>query len=232
MINLPALYRTFLIQSGDGQGTAFAVDLDGRQYLITAKHVVREIQAGSEVQIFGKKHVNVHRVEKVVMPPHRGSDVIALVLSVQVAAGHQPTPTQQDLILSQQVYFLGYPFGKQPQIKLPDNPDFPIPFVKSGVVSAFEQSDERGPTFFIDGQANPGFSGGPVVFVHQNMRRIAGVVYGQITTKEPVLNLDGSDTGLSMPSDAGLILAFTIDPIIKVLQADPCGFLLPAGDHG
>jgi hypothetical protein len=43
--------RVFLIKARSMTGTAFAIEVDGRQYLITAKHVVREIENGEVIQI-------------------------------------------------------------------------------------------------------------------------------------------------------------------------------------
>lgn len=55
-----------------------------------------------------------------------------------------------------------------------------IPFLKSGIVSALDDRDPEAGILYLDGQNNPGFSGGPIVFWHSASRgfRVAGVVRG------------------------------------------------------
>ena len=61
----------------------------------------------------------------------------------------------------QQVYILGFPHGHDSG-GAEINRGLPIPFVKSGVISAFAFGDVK--KIYIDTHANEGFSGGPVVF--------------------------------------------------------------------
>ena len=46
MITSNVIHRTFHIRYRNGTGTAFAIDRDGRQYLITARHLVEGVAAG------------------------------------------------------------------------------------------------------------------------------------------------------------------------------------------
>lgn len=45
------LLRVLLIQTQSGQGSGFTLDVDGRQYLITAKHVVDSIKDKGTISI-------------------------------------------------------------------------------------------------------------------------------------------------------------------------------------
>jgi len=240
VIDQPCLYRVFLIRFGNSVGSAFAIDVDGKQYLVTAKHVVPRINDGDEIEIFFKERFNRAPIRVVECEP-KDVDAIVFALPMQIASGDCPEPNAANLILSQDIYFLGFPFGWRPKTKLLDNPDFPIPYVKKGIVSSLEEFESAGPTFYIDGQSNPGFSGGPAIFQLQaqgsSSFRIAGVIHGQVATEEPVIDpgpgrdpKTGVDprieTGLITQSDAGLVLVYGIQSVIAAIKKKPIGFVI------
>jgi len=49
------LRRVMVIRAGDKAGTAFTIEVDGRQYLITARHVVADLKAEDTVQYLKNK---------------------------------------------------------------------------------------------------------------------------------------------------------------------------------
>ena len=49
------IQRTLKIRRGESQGTAFTIDRAGRQYLVTARHVVDGIVCRGRVSIFGMR---------------------------------------------------------------------------------------------------------------------------------------------------------------------------------
>ena len=166
-----SLRRTLLIANTDrtGIGTAFTVDRDGRQYIVTAHHVVRGIADGETIAVrrnrmWGEYHVRVVGLDE--------------AADVAVLAHDEPlTPPELSLDLltegyfvSQPVRFLGFPFGwDSGQERL--NNGFPIPFVKGGIISAF--IDE---SIFVDAHGNKGFSGGPLIVAPQPGSTTPGVI--------------------------------------------------------
>ena len=227
MINLASLYRTFLIRFRNGIGSAFAIDVEGKQYLITAKHVVFGINDGDQIKIFFHNKMNSVRVRVAKCDPD-GADIIVLALPSLVAKGDQPEPDPGGIILSQDVFFLGFPFAWRPNLKMPDNSPFPLPFVKKGALAAMDFTQDLGSILYIDGQSNAGFSGGPVIFKEEGSGRlkIAGVIHGSVATVEPVTDKGGA-TGLNIESDAGLIQAFGLKPALDAIARNPIGFPLP-----
>ena len=203
---------------------AFAIDIEGRQYLVTAKHVVEGIQSGDAILIASLKGQHALSVTVIPVEP-AGADSIVLVLPELIAKGDQPEPDMAGLAISQDVFFLGFPFAWTPKMKTLDTP-FPLPFVKGGVVSALENQPHTGPTFFIDGQSNIGFSGGPVIFddvgVGEQKLKIAGIVHGNVAVEEPVSDI-GGDTGLHVMGDAGLIKVFGLRPVLAAIEKNPIG---------
>ena len=55
MITSNVIQRTFHILGGEATGTAFAIDRDNRQYLITARHVVKDFTSSSTIGIFHER---------------------------------------------------------------------------------------------------------------------------------------------------------------------------------
>ena len=43
-VSFNVFYRVLMIRTSNGQGTGFTLDVDGRQYVVTAKHMVAGLQ--------------------------------------------------------------------------------------------------------------------------------------------------------------------------------------------
>jgi hypothetical protein len=54
MITANVFRRTFFIKFGQFTGTAFTVDAENKQYLVTARHVCEAIKNGDSIGIFHK----------------------------------------------------------------------------------------------------------------------------------------------------------------------------------
>ena len=52
MVSENVIQRTFNIRRGESQGTAFTIDRAGRQYLVTARHVVESIVPGENISVW------------------------------------------------------------------------------------------------------------------------------------------------------------------------------------
>ncbi len=52
MLPMEIVDRVFHIAVGEAKGTAFSLDIDDRQYLVTAKHMVQNIDGPTTIQIF------------------------------------------------------------------------------------------------------------------------------------------------------------------------------------
>ena len=160
MITNNVIQRTFRIGCGIKSGTAFAIDRGGKQYLVTALHVVRGITSGDKIAIFHDKQWKNTPVD-VVGLGRNDVDVAVLSCPIRLAPPHPMEASGAGLIYGQSIYFLGFPFGWDGGAEN-INREFPVPFVKAGIVSAVIPGN---PTrIYIDGHGNKGFSGGPVLF--------------------------------------------------------------------
>lgn len=151
--------RTFHVRSGAKSGTAFCVDVDNKQYLVSALHVVEEAASTALLEVWSSNAWKAFNVNLVGYDSIADVAVFALMQRMTTAAN---IPLGSDgCITGQAIFFLGYPlgirgYGVQPQ-------GFPIATVKRGVVSLNIPTDLR--DFYISASVNPGFSGGPVFFL-------------------------------------------------------------------
>ena len=129
-----------------------------------------------------------------------------------------------ELYLSQDAYFLGFPYGIHADVgEL--NANFPIPLVKKACVSMLSLAQGTEKYILLDGHNNPGFSGGPVIYsVGGNPRdvRVAAVISGYRFEWDQVYEGE-SQTPLSFKYNTGIIVAYSIDHATELIQANPIG---------
>ena len=143
------------------------------------------------------------------------------------------------LTLSQNVYFMGFPFGLSMEGRSL-NDGFPLPFVKQGICSAIIAPSKDYSVVFVDGFNNPGFSGGPIVFVDSSTKqlKVAGVVRGfrhqedKVLRKVPKKEKKQGDeyelieTDMVVQSNSGLVIGFSIKSAVDVILKNPIGPLV------
>ena len=235
MITTNVIQRTFHIRCGKRSGTAFAIDRGGKQYLATALHVVEGINSGDEIAIFRDKQWKKSLVD-VVGLGQNDVDVAVLSCPIRLAPPHPMEAHSAGLIYGQSIYFLGFPFGWDGGAEY-INRDFPVPFVKAGIVSAVVPGN---PTrIYIDGHGNKGFSGGPVLFAPngqpQNQLQVAGIVANYPTPlKAPIVDKSGTpimndhnEPVAFFQENPGFVVAMDIRHATDLIDANPVGFQLP-----
>ena len=219
------LLRTFRIAHGGQTGTCFTVDVDDRQYLVTAKHLVESVDGLCMVQIF--QHGTWKNLQTELVGHGAGSNDVTVLAPVTQLSGRYPLhATTVGLALGEDVLFLGFPYGLANEIGELSN-YFPVPLVKKGIVSALQY--EGAEVLLLDGHNNPGFSGGPVVYKSTTDRlgsmTVVGVVSGYLRTSEPVYD-SGEESKLSYSYNTGIVKAHYIEDAIDLIHANPIGFKL------
>jgi hypothetical protein len=151
-------------------------------------------------------------------------DICVLAPPHTISPSVEIDPTTRKITLGQDVYFLGFPYGLQSEVgELNDG--FPFPLVKKACVSMLSLNGRGARYFLLDGVNNPGFSGGPVVFSppgNGEAACIAGVVAGYRFAWDSVY-LDGKATELTVPSNTGIIMAYSIEHALEMIRANPGG---------
>lgn len=150
--------RTFLIKFKNDYGTAFTIEVNNRQYLITARHVVEGIGDKGTIFIF---HDSVWKPleVKVIYCDEKDIDIVVLIPPFQLSPTLEIKTTNTGAMIGQDVYFLGFPYEWYSDFGFKNK--FPFPFVKKGILSAVQIKPD---VLYLDGNSNRGFSGGPVVF--------------------------------------------------------------------
>ena len=220
MITSNVIHRVFHLKYGKGTGTCFAIDYEGKQYLVTAKHVIAELKDNDTVEIYNKSKWATAQVK--VIGHHKTADVS--VFSIDTLLGvHKMEPNSDGIIYGQDTYFLGFPYRLQDEKGSQINRNFPIPLVKKATLSCIT-SDDTGKYFLLDGINNPGFSGGPVVFKEPNKQdfKVAAIISGYRFSEEPTYHKN-QETPISVRANTGIIIAYTIENAIGLIKANPLG---------
>ena len=202
---------------GTSAGTCFSIDIDKKQYLVTAKHVVANLKDGDVIELF---HENQWKGYPIRLIGHSGlADVTVISLINVVIEGHELPATTKDMAYGQDIYFLGFPYGFQTEVgEL--NRGFPLPLVKKGIASTI--TTKKVPQhFLIDGHNNSGFSGGPVVFCPpgSNNFQVGGVISGYHPEYD-----DSSGQRQAIPNtNSGIIVAYDILNALELIKTNPQG---------
>lgn len=221
MVTSNVIQRTFRIKVHDSCGTGFTIDVDNKQYIVTAKHIVSMLEGRADIEIF---HDNMWKKIQVTVVGHCDGDIDISVLTTnkQISPKHPLEASSAGMVYGQDVYFLGFPYQGYSMGQM--NRDFPIPFVKKAIVSCF--GVENG-IYYLDGHNIPGFSGGPVIFKRNNSReyQVCSIISGYKYAKAPVFYNDEA-THLESRVNTGIIVTYGIKHAIDLIKANPIGFQL------
>lgn len=174
----------------DATATAFTIDVDGREYLITAKHVVAGLKDRDQIDIY--KNDNWLPITVTIFRCDEPVDIAVLVPPQQLTVNFDLPFDNLNFQMGQEAYFLGFPYGFN-QTSSGVNGPYPFAMVKRGTISAMLPIDRAKSVTMIllDGYNNPGFSGGPIVYRDFSqsgyVMKVAGVVSGFIPEVVPVL---------------------------------------------
>jgi len=225
MITSNIIHRVLYIRHDSSSATAFLLDVDERQYIVTARHAVETITDTGIIEIFSK---GIWEPNPVRLVGHAASDRDISVLALQrqlVPKDLTLDATSKGVIYGQDAFFLGFPYGILGKFMFGEH-GHPLPLVKKATVSLFKTSE----VFLLDGHNNPGFSGGPVVFKDHgtNEFKVFAVISGYQSVEESVL-AGGQQVyavdkhALVVPSNTGIIVAWAIDFAVDLAKSNPIG---------
>ena len=186
----------------EATATAFTVDVDGREYLITAKHVVQGLRNRDKIDVFmdggwTSLAVDIFRCDDPI-------DIVVIVPPHQLTVNFELPVDTSGVFDGQDAYFLGFPYGIQASGSGVNGP-YPMAMVKRGTLSGEVVLDagKKAILVFLDGYNNPGFSGAPIVYRDLNQGgvvfKLVGVVSGFIPEVVPVMK----EHPIASPANAG-----------------------------
>lgn len=177
IITSECLCRTLFFKIGDACGTCFSYEKNGKQFLITAKHIFEKYKYPNKITIsFFIKSNMVEYSTNIYYHTNKNVDIAIMKIEKEnlTKTFNGPMYSTKGLIWGQDVYFLGYPYEFNNMIRpIEENS---IPFIKKACMSGMVE--ENGINYILlDGINNEGFSGGPVCFSNnENKFSIAGVI--------------------------------------------------------
>lgn len=222
--------RIFFIKA-DQYGTAFTIEIDNREYLISAKHLFDNAKNTETIKL--KYAHNWH--ERNVTYVGEGHGEIDIAVFAMTNTYLTPTKFKLDatsagLIWGQEVFFVGFPYKMDINLDKNLTGGRPTPFMKKGIISAMDFSQDAS-LMYIDAINNEGFSGGPLVFVKQgkpnNEYSVAGVISKFKTEREPVKRTSCElKTNLYVDYNTGLLVAYNIRYAIEIIKNKPIGLIV------
>lgn len=151
------------------EGSAFALQVDGRYYLVTAKHMVSGLKVDGSIESVKMRELNSagqalslkwEPLKVKIFTCNPPIDIAILVPEAPLRPGFPPLEASAYLMaVGQDGYFLGFPLG----FAFPSGgaaAPYPIGFVKRASLSSVSPEDHL---LLFDGENNHGFSGGPFV---------------------------------------------------------------------
>jgi len=250
------LSRVTMVESRYGRGSTFSIDVDQREYWITAKHIL----TGATQPPYGSLTSKLASLN-VLNPGFQGdqwltmnfsvidtgNDIDIVILAPPEPLLKNPLPNEPadsgGIFLGGDCEFLGFPYGGGWRVSFDKGQSFWMPFVKHCNVSAMPSLAPR--IWVLDGINNPGFSGGPVIFKTGADQRILAVVSGYHTEpaeivssaaakKAPVKkpNEPKKPEHLRVNVNSGFIIAYDIAYAMDAIKANPIGPLRkPSGSR-
>jgi hypothetical protein len=202
------LKRISMVQSQYGRASIFSIDVDQREYWITAKHVING-RLHPPYGAVADKSVTLKILNQdgegeqwltesfSVIDPGDDIDIVALAPAKPILSNPLPSlATGSDgLFLGGDCEFLGFPYGGGWRIGIGPQ-SFWMPYIKHCTVSASSPLSSNSPdpkrVWVLDGINNEGFSGGPVIFGTGLQQKIFAVVSGYYTEPAEVVPFEAA----------------------------------------
>jgi hypothetical protein len=220
-----SLMRTFMIETKLGRGTAFSIDIDNREYWLTAKHMFTGV-TGKPAGVFSAKSVQVNILSQLgdgeeghdlhwipttfaTIDPGKDIDILVLVPEHPLLASisYNLDSGTEKVTFGGECEFLGFPFGGGWKTEIANDAQpggknaIWLPYIKHCTVSG--RLDEQGVfVWILDGINNHGFSGGPVLFGTGSSQKVFAVISGYYEEPLEVLPApsNGAQTGFVPPA--------------------------------
>jgi S1-C subfamily serine protease len=216
--------RTVPVRVGQEYGTAFVIDYKGRQYLVTAKHLVKSLPSkDAAIQLFEDLQWKDLRAD---ILNCKSSEVDAVALRFEKPEKLSDDPAVDvstlDQMIGSAVFFFGFPnFGHEMGLHTTlGKTGQHLPMVKRGILSASDWIDKDANLLYFDAFNNKGFSGGPIVAFDATRKKwqIVAVVSGYLPEASQVL-LQGHAVDSRDLVNSGVMVGYNIRHVLEAIDA-------------
>ncbi len=238
------LGRVLMIETDTERGSVFSIDVDGREYWITAKHILtgaRQPPYGSvTAKSISLRILNpgaqgeqwlTERFSVIDTDPN--TDIVVLAAAKPLLSSPPPSAAADSsgVLLGGDCEFLGFPYGGGWRARFADGESSWMPFVKHCTISSLVSQN---PTIWVlDGINNSGFSGGPVIYQTGAAQKIIAVISGYRLEPTDVIPSTAEQSSklsetppfpkATVNLNSGFIIAFDISSAINVIKKNPIG---------
>ena len=231
MITNNIIQRVFNIKYKNNIATAFTIEYDNLQYLVSCSHVFPFSENNQKITFSIRK--NTDWIEKnglVLINNKSKADILLIKLDKDISPRH-PINIGEPFNVSGKSYFLGFPLVScqllidmtlglfiEDNIENRINFSYPFPFIKSALISTPAFKDTDGILkIYLDGFNNKGFSGGPAVSIINSTHKIniIGVIKGFLPDDTQVRTPMGN---ISFDDNSGIIEVHSSQHILDILD--------------
>ena len=195
------------VASDRKSGAIFSIEVDGREYWLTVKHIVNS-KDRPPYGFAGVASITLHLQNRVssswipvafkVLDPGENIDIVVLAadhsllqelgdLAPLVKTDHlaKPVANTDGILVGNTCGFLGYPFDAW-RATFANSKSFLFPYAKGCTLAGKNEAEGY---WWLDGFDNHGFSGGPVYFGTGPALKIIGVISGYVSERADVTHL-------------------------------------------
>ncbi len=212
--------KVFHLKYKDTTGTTFVIDFEGNNFFVTARHVISGVEENQNISIQIFKD-NEWRNLTVITHTHPNPlvDIILLEPLDQHHITSSISMKNIEMIFGDEGFFLGFPFGLRNYDTGSINDGFPFPLVKKAVFSGSLAVDSIS-VLFLDGNNNPGFSGGPIFFKDRiksgdNKWHLVGVISAYVNQENEIVTPIGN---LKYSENSGIIISYSKKHIMEIIK--------------
>lgn len=211
------LQSVFNFKYGNEIGSCFEVVIDSTLYLVTARHLLPDVENKSIINISIARRPQLLNLD-VIVKFHNNPDVdIALLEISKGDFDVKKHKFDNEYYITQDCYILGFP--NHLGLNDPDgslNAGFRLPFVKKGIISSMSTPSNGIKEIYLDVHNNRGFSGGPVVVSDTSGNSIIiGVIRGYFDDN---ITITINDQEVDIKTNSGIAICQDISYIFEIID--------------
>ncbi|MEY8781288.1 serine protease [Allomuricauda sp. XS_ASV26] len=222
VITANILENVYRIETDTLSGTCFLTENNGKEYLITARHLFKtglKNKDSTKIKLSFRNTVKDYNAEFKISS-NKNIDIAVLSISESLKK-LKPLPSSKKIIVGQDMFFLGFPSFNKSSFFTYDKELGILPLVKKAIFSGGPVLDGYN-LLFLDGHNNPGFSGGPVISYDYSLQSaaIVGIISGYYPEERQAKNRDEIKLDAFTFENSGIIKCFPFKLVSDIITSN------------